>query len=82
MGATEQNRTFSKEETQMTKKGKKKNTHEKILTILGHKGNANHNHTKIPPHPCSNSYHQDHHQQQMLVRMWGKRNPHTLLVGK
>jgi hypothetical protein len=22
-----------------------------------------------------------HHQQQMLVRMWGKRNPHTLLVG-
>jgi hypothetical protein len=28
-----------------------------------------------------NSYHQKHHQQQVLVRMWGKRNPHTLLVG-
>jgi hypothetical protein len=22
-----------------------------------------------------------HHQQQMLARMWGKRNPHILLVG-
>jgi hypothetical protein len=22
-----------------------------------------------------------HHQEQVLVRMWGKRNPHTLLVG-
>jgi hypothetical protein len=27
-------------------------THEKMLTISGHKGNANQNHTKIPPHPC------------------------------
>jgi hypothetical protein len=27
-------------------------------------------------------YHQKHHQQQMLMRMWeGGRNPHTLLVG-
>jgi hypothetical protein len=26
-------------------------THEKMLTIFGHKGNANQNHTKIPPHP-------------------------------
>jgi hypothetical protein len=25
--------------------------------------------------------HQKYHHQQMLVRMWGKRNPHTLLVG-
>jgi hypothetical protein len=24
---------------------------------------------------------EQHHQQQILVRMWGKRNPHTLLVG-
>jgi hypothetical protein len=44
---TELNRTFSKEEIQMAKK-----THEKILTIPGHKGNANQNHVKIPPHPC------------------------------
>jgi hypothetical protein len=44
---TDQNRTFSKEEIQMAKK-----THEKMLTIPGHKGNANQNHTKIPPPPC------------------------------
>jgi hypothetical protein len=44
---TELNRTFSKEKIQMDKK-----THEKMLTISGHKGNANQNHTKIPPHPC------------------------------
>jgi hypothetical protein len=45
--ASELNRTFSKEENQMVKK-----THEKILTMSSHKGNANQNHTKIPPHPC------------------------------
>jgi hypothetical protein len=43
--AIEPNRTFSKEEIQMAKK-----THEKMLTIPGHKGNVNQNHTKIPPH--------------------------------
>jgi hypothetical protein len=45
--ATDLNRTFSKEEIQMAKK-----THKKMFTISGHKGNANQNHTKIPPHPC------------------------------
>jgi hypothetical protein len=45
--AMELNRTFSKEQVQMTQK-----THEKMLTILGHKGNANQNHTKILPHSC------------------------------
>jgi hypothetical protein len=45
--ATELNRTISKEEIQMAKK-----TNEKMLTISGHKGNANQNNTKIPPHPC------------------------------
>jgi hypothetical protein len=45
--ATELNRTFSKEEIQMAKKHM-----EKMLTISSHKGNANQNHTKIPPHPC------------------------------
>jgi hypothetical protein len=44
--AIELNRTFSKEEVQLAKK-----THEKMLTISSHKGNANQNHTKIPPHP-------------------------------
>jgi hypothetical protein len=45
--ATELNRTFSKEEIQMAKKHMKT-----MLTISGHKGNANQNHTKIPPHLC------------------------------
>jgi hypothetical protein len=27
-------------------------THEKMLTILAHKGNANQNYIKIPPHSC------------------------------
>jgi hypothetical protein len=45
--ATKLNRTFSKEEIHMAK------THiKKKLTISSHKGNANQNHTKIPPHPC------------------------------
>jgi hypothetical protein len=48
--ATELSRNFSKEEVQMSKK-----TLEKMLTIPGHKENANQNHTKIPPH--------EHHQQ-------------------
>jgi hypothetical protein len=38
--ATELDSTFSKEEIQMTKKHMKK-----MLTILGHKGNANQNQT-------------------------------------
>jgi hypothetical protein len=41
--ASELNRNFSKEEILMAKKHMK-NAH--------NKGNANKNHTKIPPHPC------------------------------
>jgi hypothetical protein len=52
-----------------------------MLTISGHKGNVNQNHTKILPHPSYNSHHQKHHQQHVLARMWGKRNPIPLLVG-
>jgi hypothetical protein len=55
--------------------------HEEMLTIPGHKGNANQNHIKIPPHSCCNVCHQEHKQQQMLEKMWGKRNACTLLVG-
>jgi hypothetical protein len=51
--ATELNRTLSTEEIQMAKKH--------MLTIYSHKGNANQNHTKIPPHPCQKSHHQKYH---------------------
>jgi hypothetical protein len=45
--ATELNRTVSKEEVQMAKKQTGK-----MLTIPNHKGNANLNHSSIPPHSC------------------------------
>jgi hypothetical protein len=51
-----------------------------MLTISGHKGNANQNHTEIPPHPYYNSHHQKHHQQYVLVRMWRKKSPNPMLV--
>jgi hypothetical protein len=43
---TELNSSFSKEENPNGQK-----THEKLITIPGHKGNANQNHIKIPLHP-------------------------------
>jgi hypothetical protein len=52
-----------------------------MLTVSGHKGNANQNYTKIPPHPCWNRHHQKHHHQQVLARTGDKKNPHILLVG-
>jgi hypothetical protein len=45
--ATELNRASSEEEVQMSKKHIKK-----MFTIPDHKGNANQNHTKIPPQSC------------------------------
>jgi hypothetical protein len=45
--ATELNRSFSKEEIQMATK-----THEKMLTISRHKGNANQKCIMIPFHSC------------------------------
>jgi hypothetical protein len=42
-------RVFPKKEVQMAKKKKKK---EEMLTIPGHKENANENHVKILPYTC------------------------------
>ena len=33
-------------------------THEKMLNITNHEGNANQSHNEIPPHTCQNCYHQ------------------------
>jgi hypothetical protein len=52
-----------------------------MLTIPGHKGNANQNHTKSQPHSSQNSHNQEHQKQQMLARTRGKSNLYTLLVG-
>jgi hypothetical protein len=45
-------------------------------------GNANQNHTKIALHTSCNRHHKKYRHQHVLVRMWGKRKPGTLLVGK
>jgi hypothetical protein len=39
--------------------------------------------TKLKFHltPVRIIHHQKHHQQHVLARMWGKRNPNPLLVG-
>jgi hypothetical protein len=52
-----------------------------MLTIPSHKGNANQNYTKFPPHSCSNNYHQEHQQQQMLAKMQGKKEPSHIADG-
>jgi hypothetical protein len=36
---------------------------------------------EISSHPSQNGYHQEFKQHEMLVRMQGKRNSYTLLVG-
>jgi hypothetical protein len=55
-------------------------THEEMY-ISGHKGIANQNYIKISLYSSRNGYHQEHKQQQMLVRMWENETPYTLLVG-
>jgi hypothetical protein len=52
-----------------------------MFNIPRYKGNINQNEIKISYHPSQNGYYQDHKQQLMLVRLWGKKNPYTLLVG-
>jgi hypothetical protein len=47
--ANELNRAFFKERRP---NGKKKKKSAEMLNILVHKGNANQNHIKIPPHSC------------------------------
>ena len=52
-----------------------------MLSIANHQGNANQNHNEILPHSCQNGYQLKEHKKQVLVRIWRKRNPHTLFIG-
>jgi hypothetical protein len=51
-----------------------------MLTISSHKGNANQNHTKIPPHPLEQPSSKTPPPTGVGEDM-GKRNPNPLLVG-
>ena len=55
--------------------------HEKMFHLTCHLGNTNQNHNEIPPHTSENCENQQDRKQQMLERMWRKRNPLALLVG-
>jgi hypothetical protein len=67
----EQNQTFTKEKIHMVKKL------EKVLTIPGHKSKPHDDSSSFPQELLPSKY----HQQQLWVRMWGKRNTQTLLGG-
>jgi hypothetical protein len=55
-------------------------SHEEMFNIPGHKGNANQNHTKIPPRSNQNDYHQENNLQ-ILARIWVEKEP-SYTVGR
>ena len=54
---------------------------EKMLNIANHQRNANQNHSETSHHTFQNGSHQKDYKLQMLVRIWRKGNPCTLLMG-
>ena len=53
----------------------------KVFNISSNKRNANLIYPKISSYPNQNGNYQEHKQQQVLARKWGKRYTHTLLWG-
>jgi hypothetical protein len=51
-----------------------------MFNIHSHQGNANQNNPEISSHTSQNGYDQKFRGQQMLVRMWRKKNTPSLLV--
>jgi hypothetical protein len=51
-----------------------------MFNIFNHKENRNQSNIEISAHLMQNGYHQENKQQQMLVRIWKKRNTYTLLA--
>ena len=70
------NKDFSPEEYRMAEKHLKK-----MFNILNHQGNVNQNNLEIPPHSSQNGQDQKLRWQQMLARMWRKRNTPPFWVG-
>jgi hypothetical protein len=52
-----------------------------MFNILSHQGNANKNNPEIPLHTSQNGLEQKLRWQQILERMWRKKNTPPLLVG-
>ena len=54
-------------------------THEKMFNVT--QRDANQNHDEVPPYNSQNGHHPKVYKQEVLERLWRKRNPVTLLVG-
>ena len=68
------NRHFPKEDIQMA------NRHEKILNIISYYRNASQNYSVLLPHMFGKAIIKETSINNMLERVWRKRNPSTLLV--
>ena len=56
-------------------------TYERMLSITSHQRDANENYSEIPLHSSQSDHHKQINKQEVLVRLWRKGNPSTLLMG-